>query len=57
MSHEELNNLRNKEELYTAATSWVRVRYVASNHWPHIQLGRDKCSSSGAPQPEEKNLP
>jgi hypothetical protein len=31
LSREVLNNLRNKEELYAAATAWVRVQCVASN--------------------------
>ena len=31
MSSEELNNLRNKEELYAAAAAWVRVRCAALN--------------------------
>ena len=29
MSVDELNNLRNKEELYVAATAWVRVKCTA----------------------------
>ncbi len=32
MSPEELNNLRNKEELYAAATAWVRVQCVTLNY-------------------------
>ena len=55
MSREELNKLCNKEDLYAAATAWVRVQgaVLPQITWSHAQLGKNKFHSSREPQQGE----